>query len=425
MRALRDNPIIAFTRRDYEAPIVVRRTLLGDVALVSDPAGVRHVLVENAANYRRDPFQQSMLRPGLGESLLTAEGEAWRRQRRLISGLFTPRAIARFAVGMSDGAAALCERWRARSSVAEVENGAEKARLTLDALARTAFEGRAGSELDAIPDAVTRYINQIGRLDPMDALQAPAWAPRWNVWRARPQIAVFDRVAEAIAARGGSGVDCPTLVDVLTPESGCSRNELLGNIRTFLFAGYESTAISLTWSLYLLSLDQAWRERVEGEADAAAGVAPERQLEALPATRATVEEALRLYPPVATISRQAQGPDEICGQPIRKGDVVVVAPWVSHRSRRYWSEPDAFDPERFLSPRRETIDRFAYLPFGVGPRTCIGAGYAVQEAVIALAAIVRAFRLDHDPARPPWPVLRMTLRPRTGFTMILSRRAAA
>jgi cytochrome P450 len=212
---------------------------------------------------------------------------------------------------------------------------------------------------------------------------------------------------------------------VLTPETGCSRDELLGNIRTFLFAGYESTAINLTWSLYLLSLDPAWRERVEAEADAAAGVAAERQLEALPATRATVEEALRLYPPVATISRQAQGPDEICGQPIRRGDVVVVAPWVSHRSGRLWSEPDAFDPERFLTPRREAIDRFAYLPFGVGPRTCIGAGYAVQEAVIALGAIVRAFRLDHDPARPPWPVLRMTLRPRAGFTMTLTRRGAA
>ena len=150
---------------------------------------------------------------------------------------------------------------------------------------------------------------------------------------------------------------------------------------------------------------------------------PDQLADALPDTRAVIEETLRLYPPVATISRQALGDDVLCGRPIRKGAVVVISPWVSHRHARLWPDAGAFDPGRFLPPRREAIDRFAYIPFGVGPRTCIGASFALQEATVALASIAREFRLDHDPARLPSPVLRMTLRPKDRLVMTLTPRA--
>jgi cytochrome P450 len=142
-------------------------------------------------------------------------------------------------------------------------------------------------------------------------------------------------------------------------------------------------------------------------------------------TRATIEEALRLYPPAATLSREAIGPDELAGRHIRAGTTVVVSPWVLHRHRRLWERPGAFDPTRFMPGRREAIDRFAYLPFGAGPRVCIGMGFALQEATVLLAAILRRYRLDLAPGHAVMPVQRITLRPRGGMPMILTPRAAA
>lgn len=139
-------------------------------------------------------------------------------------------------------------------------------------------------------------------------------------------------------------------------------------------------------------------------------------------TRAVIEEALRLYPPIVAISRAAQEPDVLAGQKIERGALVVIAPYVLHRHRRLWDEPDVFDPNRFLPPARGEINRFAYLPFGVGARTCIGMAFALQEATLVLAAIVRQFRLEMVPGHPVWPMQKVTLRPRDGLTMRLRRR---
>ena len=144
--------------------------------------------------------------------------------------------------------------------------------------------------------------------------------------------------------------------------------------------------------------------------------------DALIDTRAVLEEAMRLYPPVANMSREALGPDDLCGRRIRKGTLIFVAPYILHRHRLLWEDPDAFDPRRFLPGAREKIDRFAYLPFGAGPRVCIGAMFAQQEALIVLATILRHFRLTHDPRHVVKPVQRITLRPEGGMPMFLARR---
>ena len=197
------------------------------------------------------------------------------------------------------------------------------------------------------------------------------------------------------------------------------------NILTFIAAGHETTANTLSWALFLLSQSRAWRERVEAEVDreltgsTEAGVA-DRLIE----TRAVIEETIRLYPPIAAISRVALADDDLNGEPVRPGSLIVISPYVLHRHRLLWDRPDAFDPRRFLGSAHATIDRFAYLPFGAGPRKCIGSTFALQEATLVLASIVRHFSFQLKPGHAVWPSLRVTLRPANGLPMIVSRRSS-
>jgi cytochrome P450 len=216
------------------------------------------------------------------------------------------------------------------------------------------------------------------------------------------------------------------LLQAADPDTGRGLTdvEVRANIVTFIGAGHETTANALSWSLFLLSQAHAARERIEAEVDAAIGEGPlsPEMLPRLVFSRAVVEEALRLYPPVPYMSRAALAQDRIGNLKIPKGSIVTIAPYVLHRHRRLWDEPDAFLPERFLPERREAIDRFAYLPFGAGPRVCIGAAFALQEAVVVLASVVRAARFDLVEGHEVMPIHRVTLRPGGGLPMRLSLR---
>jgi cytochrome P450 len=196
------------------------------------------------------------------------------------------------------------------------------------------------------------------------------------------------------------------------------------NIVTFIGAGHETTANALTWTLYLLSQSPQWRARVEAEIDAAFDPQSSADLgETLPVVKAVLEEALRLYPPAAFLSREAIAEDWLAGVRVPAGTVVTVAPFVLHRHRRLWRDPDVFDPERFLGKNRESVDRYAYIPFGAGPRVCIGMNFAMQEAVIVLAHLLRNLRFDLAPDHVVAPIQRVTLRSRFGMKMIVRRRA--
>ena len=210
------------------------------------------------------------------------------------------------------------------------------------------------------------------------------------------------------------------------PESGGGLPEanIRANIITFINAGHETTANALTWTLYLLSQSPEWRERAEAEA--ASVFDPERpaSLEGCAVLRAVLDEAMRLYPPVAILTREAIRDDTILGQRVPAGTIVLISPYVLHRRRGLWDHPDAFDPSRFLGERRDRIDRFAYIPFGAGPRVCIGMAFAMQEGIIVLAHFLRAFRFDLVEGHSVTPLQRVTLRPRNGMKMHVKRRDA-
>jgi len=427
---MRRNPIEIWTRAHYERPVMVGRTVFGKRAVVSDPAGVRRVFLDNVGNYRKDDLQLRILRPGLGNGLLTSDGEAWRAQRRSLAPLFTPRQVAAFADAMAEATRQGVERLR-RSAGQGIDMSYEMARLTLEILEHTLFSSGLGRDAGEFQVAVTRYFDTVGRISLWDLMGLPAILPRLGLTKGRATIEWFGKaVADIVGARRkliAEGIAPPR--DILTlllqaqdPETGrgMPEEDLRANIVTFIGAGHETTANALTWTLYLLSQSPDWRERVEAEATAQLEAGPMETLaDRMPVTKAVLEEALRLYPPAALLTRTAIDADEIGGKAILPGTLVTVSPFLLHRHRTLWERPDEFDPDRFLGPNRDRIDRFAYIPFGAGPRVCIGMGFALQEAIIVLAYLTRAFRFDLAEGHLVRPVQRITLRPQGGMPMTM------
>ena len=431
---LRRNPLEIWGEADFERPFSIGRSILGLRAVAHDPAAVRHVFLDNAANYRKDDLQLRVLSPGLGNGLLTAEGEAWRLQRRSLAPLFSPREVAGFAPAMQEVAAATVERLGRRRDGAVIDVAELMSRMALEVLEQTLFSQGLGREPSEFQHAVTSYFDSFGRLDPLDLIGAPAFLPRLGRIRGRGALRFFNDAVEAIVASrrtllesgGGAPRDLLTLLlAAKDPETGrgIPEADIRANIITFIGAGHETTANGLTWTLYLLSQSPEWRERAEEEAERAFDPRRPAALEPCAVLRAVFEEALRLYPPAAILSRQALADDEILGVRVPAGTVVVTSPYVLHRRRGLWDDPDAFDPSRFLGERRERIDRFAYIPFGAGPRVCIGMAFAMQEAIIILANLLRAFRFDFVAGHPVTAQQRVTLRPRGGMKMHVRRRA--
>lgn len=433
LRVLAKNPLEAWAEAHFEQPIVMGGLSIGRVALVSDPAAIRRVLMDNTQNYQKDWLTRRVLSAGLDNGLLTAEGQQWKMQRRALAPLFARRTVMSFSASMVEAAAALVERLKKRDG--EISDIAvEVTRVTLEVLERTMFSDGLGRNTEEIRIAMKHYFEAIGRLDLFDVLGLPAAVPRLSRWKVRPMLRLFDSAIDAIVAtRRGRLAQEPNSVprDILTllleardPETGeaLSEIEVRANILTFIVAGHETTANTIAWTLYLLSQSPEWRSRVQAEADRELDGDVDGLAERLVETRAVIDEAIRLYPPLAAISRAARGPDELAGQSIRRGTMVVIAPYVLHRHRVLWSDPDCFDPSRFLGSARERIDRFAYLPFGVGPRICIGASLALQEAAIVVASVMRNFTLDLEPGHAVWPMHRVTVRPDGGLPMIARRR---
>jgi cytochrome P450 len=435
LRVLQKNPIECWAEEHFEQPVVTASRAIGHVLVINDPGAIRRVLLDNASNYRKDTLQQRVLSAGLANGLLSAEDEQWRVQRRTLAPMFSRKTVTSFAPAMRQAGNALVERWRLRGEGSEIDVAAEMTRVTLDVLERTIFSDGLGCNAEELRAAMAIYFEIIGRIDPLDLFGVPAFVPRLGRLRARSTLRFFDTaIDEIIATRRRRLAQDPDgmpsdilslLLGALDPATGrpITEAEVRSNILTFIAAGHETTANCLSWSLFLLSQSGEWRERVAAEARREIDRPMVGVADRLVMTRAVVEESMRLYPPIAAISRTAIGPDELAGVAVRRGSMVVIAPYVLHRHRHLWRDPDYFDPGRFLGDARMRIDRFAYLPFGAGIRTCIGSAFALQEATLVLATIMRHFALELAPGHAVWPLLRVTLRPAGGLPMTVRRAA--
>jgi cytochrome P450 len=429
LTTLSQNPLECWTRKHFEDLIVEGGLPIGRVVLVNDPQAIRRVLFENAANYRKDRLQKRVLSAGMSEGLLCVEGDKWRAQRRVAAPMFALRSVHDFAPAMLGAAQSLVESWPAEGET--IDAAVEMRRVTLDVLERTIFTDGLGRDAEDIRRGMATYFDIIGQVSALDLLGAPEIIPRLGKFRVRATLRLFEAaIDDMIAARRKVLDECPDQAppDMLTrllsacdgeAEIRMSPAEVRSNILTLFAAGHETTANTLAWTLFLLSQSSEWRRRVEREAATAFDGPLESLADRLVDTRAVIEETLRLYPPIAAISRVALGTDDLGGTQIGRGTLVVISPYVLHRHKRLWDAPDVFDPRRFLREARAKVDRFAYLPFGAGQRTCIGSAFALQEAAIVLATICRRVSLRLAPGQSVWPLLRVTLRPAQGLKMIV------
>jgi len=433
---LRQNPIAAFGEGAYRLPLVHLTSRIRDFLLVNEPGAIRHVLLDNAANYIKSDQVQRLTRPALGNGLLNAEGASWRFQRRTAAPMFQMRHVANFGPTMADAAAGMLARWDKLPSGALIDVADEMMRLTYDIISSTVFSGNVTMDYARMSKALLTYLETLGRIDMLGLLGLPRWVPTPDRLRAEPALRYFRREMEGLIERRKALLERDAAAapnDLLTlllqahdPEGGAlfSAHEVFDNAMTFVFAGHETTANALAWTLYLLSqfpdADSRLAREVAciGEAQIASGALP-----ALPFTSAVLEEAMRLYPPAPFISREAVAADVVGGVAIKPRTSVLISTWILHRHRLLWQRADEFDPTRFLAPQRDSIPRFAYLPFGAGPRICIGMSFAMQEAMIVLTAVTRRFRLELADDHKVEPLARITLRPKGGLKMRLYRRS--
>jgi cytochrome P450 len=432
LKTLRTNPLECWTKAHFEQPIVLGGFPFARVAVVSDPAAIRQVLVEDQAAYCKSAIERRVLASRMPNGLVTVDGEHWHRLRRLLAPMFGRKMTVGFAPAMVRVAAALVERLQSRPDGSEWEIKTEMSRVTLDALIGCIFSDGLGDP-EAIRTATTRYYATSSGLDPFDVIGLPDFVPRLTRLRLRHVAKAFDdALTAAIAERRQSlaaDPDAPrdmlgAMLAAKDPQTGeqMTETEVKDNVITFIFGGQETTSTTLTWAIYLLSQSPEWRERVIAEAENAADGSGDDG--ALVQTRAVIEEALRLYPPIIGITRTAMRGTELAGHTIKRGTMVIISPYVLHRHRLLWRDPDLFDPSRFLPGATRAVERYAYLPFGVGPRVCIGAAFALQEATLVLATLMRHFALDLVPGQSVWPVINFTLRPRDGLRVKVRRRHA-
>jgi cytochrome P450 len=402
------------------------------MTLLRTPDALQHVLLTNQANYVKAPTYET-LEALLGKGLLTNEGESWERQRRLIQPSFARRHVVGFADAMAEATAEHLAVWESETGPRQVDAAAEISALTLDIVGRTLFGSRLARDAHTVGPALTVVLREAVRRirHPL-----PRFVPGGERLLVRAR-AKFDRAAgvldgvvrDLIARRDSTGDGRETLLGLLLDtrdDDGrpMSQTQVRDELMTFLLAGHETTANALAWTLLLLSHHPHVREQLEDEVDAQlSGRMPNADdADKLVWCRAIIDEAMRIYPPAWTVERMALADDEIDGYLIPAGTTVMTPPYLVHHDARWWPNPEGFDPRRFLPGADNHRHKFAYLPFGGGRRQCIGSGFATLEATIVLAMLTQRFRLDLVPGPAIVPEPTVTLRPRNGIRMQLSRR---
>ena len=388
--------------------------------MLMDPDGLRKVLLEKLDDYPKSNTTKSLMRPAIGRSMFLAEGAEWRWQRRAASPVFTHRNIANLAPLMSMAAERAIQRFEAVGKRA-VDAYDEMITTTFEVISDVTFSG-GSFDRDQVHHAIDQYINEAGRVSIMDILGFPDWIPRPERVAGRRKLnemhALANSVIEERQKHGGDGV--PDLLDLLLegedPETKqrMSLDQLRDNLMTFIVAGHETTALTLSWAIYLMARYPEHQKRARDEAQSIlqGRIAGADDVPNLPFIRQVIDETLRLYPAAAIISRTAMTPDSLCGREVRPNDSVIVPIYALHRSHLLWENPDAFDPSRFENPK--SIKRYSYLPFGDGPRICIGASFALQEAIIILATLLSRFEFEMVAGKEPELEMIFTLRPKGG-----------
>jgi cytochrome P450 len=425
-------------RRDALGLLVESHRRYGDVVrfrlgptvvhLLAHPDHIAHVLLERQPNYDKDTRSSRQIRRVTGTGLLTSNGSAWLRHRRLMQPAFHARRVASFVEIMSRSADVMLDRWRAaeeRGEVVDVQSA--MMRLTCTIVARALFGADVTADLDMIEQAATEVMlatyRGVERIVPV-----PSWLPTTPNARFRHALAELNALIERLVddRQLRSGHDLISMLAEAKDEdgnAGLSREEICEEALTLLLAGHETTANALAWTFALLAEhpDEAAAVRAE-VAHVLAGRAPTpADLGRLSRTGRVIREAIRLYPPIWIMERHVREDDEVAGFQLPSGSMVVLCPYVTHRHAAFWSDADRFDPTRFEEPRVSQRHDQAYIPFGAGQRLCIGAPFAMTEAQVILSMVLQRFTLERVERTPLVAQPGITLRIHGGLPMRLRR----
>ena len=402
------------------------------VLLVNTPSGARRVLQENHPNYTKQTVQYGALSLVTGAGLLTADGEPWRRHRRIMQPAFHHGGLDQVAAATLTAAEGLARVWDEVPAGTPVDVDAATMRAMLEVVGRTLFADDLADQGERVVTAVEDALHVVLARARSPFANGPlARLPSPSRRRLRRSVATLDEVCAEVVdrrRRQGVGIEDDDLLAVLLRASGeLSDREIRDELVTLVIAGHETVASSLTWTLHLLAGAAPVRAQLHAELDQvlAGGRAPRwADLRALTYTRAVVEESLRLFPPAWVITRRALAEDQIDGVTVPPGTLLLISPWLLHRREQTWPDPLRFDPTRFLGPE-SSRRREGYLPFGAGPRLCIGRDFALVEATLLLAALLRDRTVAHPPgAAAPKVDALVTLRPRGGLPLLLAPRPA-
>jgi cytochrome P450 len=409
--------------------IVRLRFLTLPALFLFHPEQVEEVLVTNNGDFIKSrAFRTRFFRRLLGHGLLTAEGELWRRQRRLMQPAFHHEAVIGYAGEMIGCAERLVAGWR-DGEVVDVHEAMMG--LTRDIVVRTLFSTDVSGSADAISSALRELSEPFTSQATLKWI-ADNWLPTARHRRFHREARRLEQVIyDIIAARRASGRDEGDLLSVLLRAQGddgvaMTDEQLRDEVMTIFLAGHETTALALSWAWYLLAQNPAAEDKLLAEVDEVAGGRPLRAEDAarLRYVERIVKETLRLYPPAFGVGREAVRPCRIGGHRVRRSTQVFMFQWVIHRDPRFYEDPEAFNPDRWAEGAAQHLPRFAYFPFSGGPRACIGGGFAMQEAVLLLAAIAQRYQFRLAAQRPVRIAPGVSLRPRDGILMRLRRRGA-
>jgi cytochrome P450 len=432
LRTLLRNYIETVPRSAYEQSVTRIRTRLSDVLIISDPNIIQEILVEKAEAFGRDPATRRSFAPVIGDtSLFLAEGADWRWQRRAVAPIFRHETLLSFVPIFAAMAQRQVERWRTVQRTGPVDAAAAMTRTTFEIIVEAMLSGSASLDAERYSHALTDNFDTIPWHIIYVMFSIPEWMPYPHRRRAmRSRDFLHQDIRRIVESTRSIQFAQPNLLNLLLAardhETGRSMSdeEIVANLLTFITAGHETTAVALTWTLWLLAKDQATQQRVFEEVRAVAGdkMIDATHVEGLSFCRQVIQESMRLFPPAPGIARISKDAMEIGGIKIPARTRIHISLFALHRNVGLWDNPNAFDPDRFAADRIKTRSRYAFLPFGAGPRICIGAGFAMIEAAIILATIVRAFRFQPVAGHKPKPVAKVTLRPSGGMPLLIMNR---
>ncbi|MGI4811675.1 MAG: cytochrome P450 [Janthinobacterium lividum] len=415
----------------YEADIVQSSLLGRPITYVIKPEYLHTLLKDEAHKLARDDAMSRALEPALGAGLLTSDGQVWQAQRRIVAPAFRPERVRTFIPTMVEAAERTLQRWQVGSGESVVDLQTEMMRTSFDAIIGMIVSDDGGIDSRAFGAAMDTYLGQTNWKMALGIAGAPGWLPHPGSLAgkraARTLRSMVSEVIQQRRRRGEVGDDLlGTMMKAFDPETGNTFDDrwLIDNLLTFVMAGHETTALVMAWALRLVADHPEIRQRILDEvASTSANFTDPLAVDQLGYTKQVIFETMRLFPPAALLVRRTTDAIQLGDIDIAAGQSIHIPVYALHRQRRFWDDPDKFDPDRFAQERQQARHRFTFLPFGAGRRVCVGMGMAITECLVVLATLLP--RIDFMPLQPVLPRthLRVTLRPVGGLPIHIKHRA--